>query len=101
MNELRASKLRKEMEETKANLKRKKQEILELENLIETRHAMKSYTFDALSGPQSRKRRLEVLDRLARTGPGLTAEQKNDWSWFEAAWDQKMQAEQAPITWVK
>ena len=92
-NELRAGKLRKEMEDTKANLKRKKEEILALENLMETKHAMKSYTVDSLSGPQSRKRRFEVLDRLARTGPGLTAEQTNDWSWFKVAWDQKMQTE--------
>ena len=92
-NELRAGKLRKQMEETKASLRQKKEELLALENLIETKHAMKSYTVESLSGPQSRKRRFEVLDRLARTGPGLTAEQKNDWSWFKAAWDQKMQAE--------
>jgi hypothetical protein len=92
-NELRAGKLQKQMEETKVILKRKKEEILALENLVETKHAMKSYTVDSLSGPQSRKRRFEVLDRMARTGLGLTAAQQNDWSWFKAGWDQKMLTE--------
>ena len=40
-----------------------------------------------------RKRRHEVLDRLARLGPGLTPAQRNDFVWFKDAWDKKCSAE--------
>ena len=94
--EVRGAKLQKQMQETKTLLKRKKDEILALENLSETRHAVKTFTVEHLSGPQSRKRRHEVLDRLARTGPGLAAAQKNDWVWFKTSWYHKMEAEHKP-----
>ena len=44
-------------------------------------------------GGLARKRRFEVLDRMARSGAGLSVHQKNDWAWFKEEWDQKMLAE--------
>ena len=46
-------------------------------------------------GVAGRKRRFEVLDRLARTGGGLSAAQKNEFGWFKEAWDEKMLQEHA------
>ena len=47
-------------------------------------------TLDALGegspnagGAKARKNRFEVLDRLSRLKAGLSAGQKNDWSWFK------------------
>jgi hypothetical protein len=61
---------------------------------------MKTFTVDALGqgsstagGQLGRRRRFEVLDRMARLGSSLSPGQKNDWSWFRDAWDQKMVAE--------
>ena len=34
-----------------------------------------------------------MLDRLAHLGVGLSPPQRNDWSWFKAAWDEKMMSE--------
>jgi hypothetical protein len=83
-----------------AEIKRHRKAIQDYENLSETRHAMKTFTVDALGqgsstagGQLGRRRRFEVLDRMARLGSSLSPGQKNDWSWFRDAWDQKMVAE--------
>ena len=83
-------------------LKRKKNEVLDMESLLECRAAVKRYTPEMLgqmstkaAKTQSRKLRLEILDRLARLGTGLSAAQRNDWEWFKDAWDEKMLAEHA------
>ena len=44
-------------------------------------------------GAAGRKRRHEILDRLARQGSGLSPGQKNDWEWFKQLWDDAMLAE--------
>ena len=31
-----------------------------------------------------------MLDRMSRLGPGLSASQRNDWSWFKDTWDDAM-----------
>ena len=41
-------------------------------------------------GMRGRRRRHEVLDRMARLGTGLSAPQRNDWQWFKEAWDDQM-----------
>ena len=33
---------------------------------------------------------MDVLDKLAAFGVGLSAEQVNDWAWFKQAWDALM-----------
>ena len=80
-----------------AELRETKRRIQEMENIGACRHAIKTFTLDALGegnahagGPKARKNRFEVLDRLARIGAGLSAGQKNDWSWFKEAWDKEM-----------
>ena len=68
-----------------------------MESLGACRHAIKTFTLDALGegndsagGLKARKNRFEVLDRLARNGAGLSAGQKNDWPWFKETWDKEM-----------
>ena len=96
------ARLRKESGEAAEMLQKRKKELLSVESILETRHAMKRYTPEALGqgkprsgGVAARKLRYEVLDRLAKLGAGLTPAQKNDWSWFREAWDEKMCAEHA------
>ena len=62
--------------------------------MLETKHAVKQFSLEDLGKGRSRgggvaakKRRWEVLDRLARLGQGLSPEQRNDFSWFKEAWD--------------
>ena len=65
--------------------------------MLEAKHAINTFSLDELGKGSSRggaaaarKRRLEVLDRLARLGLGLSPAQKNDFSWFKEAWDARM-----------
>ena len=39
---------------------------------------------------RKQKKKLEVLDRMARLGPGLSEAQKNDFAWWKEAWDDAM-----------
>ena len=80
--------------------KKRKADLLEQENIMESRHALKTYTVEGFGhgcsnagGSQGRKRRCEVLDRMAKLGSGLSAPQRNDWDWFKHAWDEKMKQE--------
>ena len=88
-----------------AELKRVKNTISETEALKACKHAVKTYTVQALGdgtgnggGYKGRILRWEVLDRLARLGAGLSDGQKNDWTWFKSSWDEAMLAEN-PYTW--
>ena len=83
-----------------AELRETRRKICELEGVGACRHAIKTFTLEALGegsdnagGPRARKNRLEVLDRLARIRAGLSPGQKNDWSWFKEAWDKEMVTE--------
>ena len=86
---LTASKLRRQIAVADIALKQRKQQILDVENLLESKHVMKSFSLEELGKGRSRgggavgkKRRFEVLDRPARIGQGLSASQKNDFAWF-------------------
>lgn len=88
---------KKEAHGAAALLKKRKAELVEVEALLESAHALKRFTPDTLGqgnarggGAVGRKRRYEVMERLARHGVGLSAAQKNDWPWFKEAWDAKM-----------
>ena len=68
-----------------------------MENARATKHAIKTFTPDALGqgspnagGAKAKSRRFEVLDRLARLKAGLSPGQKNDWQWFKDSWGQAM-----------
>ena len=94
--------LRKETKLANELLRKRKQELLSIESILETRHAMKRYSPEALGqgkarsgGVAARRLRSEVLDNMAKLGAGLTAAQKNDWAWFREAWDEKMCDERA------
>ncbi len=91
------SKLRRQIDDAKEMLKRRKQQVVDTEALLESKHALKNFSLVDLGqgrsrggGAAARKRRFEVLDRLARIGRGLSAAQKNDFTWFKEAWDSKM-----------
>ena len=90
-----------------STLRKKKQQIADEEHLSEARHAVKSFRLSYLGenqrncgGPQGRKRREEVLDRLARLGTGLSPGQRNEWAWFKEAWQVKMLDEHGE-NWVR
>ncbi len=83
-----------------AELKETKRQIQDLEGIVACKHAVRTFTMDALGagsgdagGPKSRDNRFDVLDRLSRIGAGLSSGQKNDWPWFKEAWDQAMVTE--------
>ena len=61
------------------------------------KHAIKNFTLSSLGHERhncgvasGRTQRLELLDRLASLGNGLSPAQRNDWPWFKAAWDAAM-----------
>ena len=85
---------------------------IDAEAVLELRYAAKSFTIEDLGGGGShklrrpwgsrqklrdqshaKKQRLELLDRLARIGQGLSAAQRNDFAWFKNAWDARMSEE--------
>jgi len=82
-----------------AKLKETKRQIKDLEGIVACKHAVRTFTIDALGagsgnagGPKSRDNRFDVLDRLKNLGAGLSPGQKNDWKWFKEAWDKAMVA---------
>ena len=92
--------LQKAADEAKALLKKRKRELLSLEGVLESKHALKRYTPESLGQGKPRggkaaeqKLRYEVLERIASLGTGLTPAQKNDWRWFRETWDAKMCSE--------
>ena len=93
-------KAKKERDAAVAELQKHRKAIQDLEKVRETRHAIKTFTVEALGegisnagGATCRVRRFVVLDRMARLGAGLSPGQKNDWAWFKEKWDQAMVAE--------
>ena len=92
-----AAKAEEERKIAVAELRKTKRKIQEMESVSASRHALKTYTLEALGdgsvnagGAKGKKNRHEVLDRLARMRTGLSDAQKNDWQWFKEAWDQEM-----------
>jgi hypothetical protein len=80
-----------------AEFRETRRKIQEMESIGACRHAIKTFTLDALGegndsagGVKARKNRFEVLDRMGRIAAGLSAGQKNDWPWFKDAWDKEM-----------
>ena len=94
---LTAAKINEEAKAAKARLKKRKREIENAEAVLEAKHAVTQYPLEELGKGRSRgggvaakKRRWEVLDRLARLGQGLSPAQRNDFKWFKEAWDARM-----------
>ena len=72
--------------------------------MLQANHAIKQYSLEDLGkgrkrggGVVARKRRWEVLDRLARLGQGLSPAQRNDSGWFKDALDARMPREHGDI----
>ena len=86
--------LKRALNEANAKLKRRKQEIAQIEAAIESEHHLKTFAVESLGKGggkgQQRKRRHEVMDRVSRCGTGLSASQRNDFTFFKEAWDDKM-----------
>ena len=81
-------------------LKKTRRMIQDLESTRSAAHALKTFTLAELGqgsatagGAKARKHRFEVLDRLGRFRAGLSPGQRNDWAWFQKAWDDAMIAE--------
>ena len=92
-----AAKLNEEAKAVKSRLKKRKRDIENAEELLEAKHSANQFSFEDLGKGRSRgggvatkKRRWEVLDRLARLGQGLSPAQRNDFKWFKEAWDARM-----------
>ena len=94
------AKVRKDYQQTQELWRKRKQEIMAAEAILEEKNAPKRISPEMLGqgkprsgGALARKHRFEVLDRLAQQGSGLSPAQRNDWSWFKEAWDTKMSEE--------
>ena len=86
-----------DVENAKAALRKRRIELLDTERLLESKRDLKRFTpaflgagHPSANGAVGRKRRMEVLDRIARHGSGLSAAQANDFAWFKEAWDARM-----------
>ncbi len=91
---------RRQLKDTNDRTRKRKAELLDAERVIEAQHSIRNFSLDSLGqgkarsgGPAARKIRLQVLDRFARLGTGLSPPQRNDWAWFKEAWDDKMSQE--------
>ena len=81
-----------------ALLKKRKKEIEAAEDVLHAKHAAKQFAVEGLGKgattkrclDAAKKRRWEVLDRLARLGQGLSPAQRNDFGWFKETWDSRM-----------
>ena len=94
---LTAVQLKKQVQEANVELRKRRLEVLNLECELSEKHAIKSFSLEELGhgcrrggAAPHKKRRLEVLTRLARLGQGLSAAQKNDYTWWKTAWDSQM-----------
>ena len=93
-----AKRLKAEVNASSTELRRKKNEIKDLENVLEASHAMKTFTPEQLGKgakgkkdlAKGQKARFDVLERLAHLGVGLSPEQRNDFAWFKSAWDTQL-----------
>ena len=93
-----ATKLREAAVAATALLKKRKREIEDAEDVLHAKHAAKQFTVEGLGKgattkrclDAAKKRRWEVLDRLARLGQGLSPAQRNDFGWFKETWDSRM-----------
>ena len=87
--------IQEEAKAAEAKLKKAKQRIQDIEGAEDSLNELKSFTPASLGqgharggGPPHVKLRMEVLDRVARHGGGLTPQQRNNWTLFKQAWDQ-------------
>ncbi len=94
---LNAARLRRAIDDANVTLAQRRRAIRDAECVLEARHAMKTFSLEALGqgrsrggGAPAKKLRLEVLDRLSRVGQGLSGAQKNDFGWWKNSWDAKM-----------
>ena len=89
--------VQKQLDAAKSDLRKKKDALAEADKLAASKYTLKTFSPEQLgqgsnsgAGLAGRKRRAEVLDRMARLGSGLSAAQQNDWEWFKTHWDQRM-----------
>ena len=93
-----AAKLKEEAKAATALLKKRKRENEEAEAVLQSKYAIKQFSLEALGKgakmkrevEAAKKKRLEVLHRLAHLGQGLSPAQRNEFGWFKDAWDANM-----------
>jgi hypothetical protein len=80
-----------------AVLKKANQAAKDATIIADAHAALRNFTLEELGadakkknagGAAGRKARHALLDRLCKYGCGLSSEQRNDWAWFKAKWDQ-------------
>ena len=79
---------------TKAAIQKQKSDLKAFESHCEMNVALKSFLPGCVGqgkvnngGKDCQKKRFEVLDRMAKHGNGLTAQQRNEWGWLKQHWD--------------
>ena len=100
-----AANLNEEARAATSLLKKRKRDIEEAEAVLRAKCAIKQFSLEALGKgakmkremEAAKKRRCEVLDRLAHLGQGLSPAQRNDFSWFKESWDASMLEEHAEL----
>ena len=93
---LTAAKLRQEIKDNQEILKKRKREILDAECLLESKHAIKTFSLADLGDGRTdggrssgKKKRHEVLERLFRSCGGLSPAQKKRFRLVEGRVGQK------------
>ena len=83
--------------EAKEKLAKQRANLKDMQDIIETAVAVKRFPPATLGAGHAkggtiaaRKARFELMDRIAHLGSGLSAEQRNEWTWFKEQWDKKM-----------
>jgi hypothetical protein len=95
-----AKKARAEAKEMQARVGVARKRLRDAEDMQQTQDAVKTFTPAMLGadlpragGVAHRKRRMDVLSRLAAKGAPFSGQGRNDWAWFVEAWDAKMVVE--------
>lgn len=93
-------KVKRDLEDAKSELKKRKAAIMDVEKLVEAQQAMQNFSSQQLGeggrkggAAACKKNRFLVMDRLSRLGQGLKPQQANDFSFFKEAWDNHMSVE--------
>ena len=85
------------LQEASEILRGEKRALVETELALEAKRAVKAFSLYELGegrarlrGADGKSNRGQVLDRLVRLGQGISAAQRNDYTWFKDAWDGNM-----------
>ena len=89
--------LNKKLADAEKLLKKKKEQIAEREQICNVQDALLEVRLEVLGhgqpncgGVKCRKKREDVLNKMALLGSGLSEAQKHEWPWFKDHWERHM-----------